>query len=38
MVIGGVVIVALGEDVWLNAQYYREWIKDKISWDVLNLI
>lgn len=25
-----------GEDVWLNAQYYREWIKDKISWDVLN--
>lgn len=21
-----------GEDVWLNAQYYREWVKDKISW------
>ena len=27
-----------GEDVWLNAQYFREWVKNKISWDVINPI
>lgn len=25
-----------GEDVWLNAQYYREWVKNKITWSTIS--